>query len=304
MKAMPKFLFYGGTAFCLFLALTSAAEAVSQLRHGTLTFIALPGEANAAWTIAAAFLAGFAIAALFMRMAALLAARNLFAAFVAVLSVTGALATLAALLLVQYRVTAAGVADLGEVHFAVLMAFGFFLSLSMLSLRPYFSIQASRFLSALVFFPLPLFVLVLAQEMFVSASPAPLPVASPASGVFFAVLMAFGFFLSLSMLSLRPYFSIQASRFLSAMVFFPLPLFVLMLAQEMFVSASPAPMPAATPASGVFFAVLAILFFSIAVHCIRHRHLFLEISNLRELLDSRVDPGNRPGRIGGVAFDS
>jgi len=193
------------------------------------------GRATKPWAILTAFVAGLAIAALFLRMAALLAARNLFAAFVAILSVTGALATLAALLLLQYRVTAAG-ASLGEVHFAVLMAFGFFVSLSMLSLRPYFSIQASRFLSALVFFPLPLFVLVLAQEMFVSASPAPLP--------------------------------------------------------------------APSPASGVFFGVLAILFFSIAVHCIRHRHLFLEISNLRELLDSRIDPGARPGRIGGVAFDS
>jgi hypothetical protein len=233
---MPKLLFYAGTAFCLFLTLASAGEVAGELRDGIFGFVALPESGRAPWAILTAFFAGLAVSALFLRMAALLAARNLFAAFVAVLSVTGALATLAALLLVQYRVTAAAGANLGEVHFAVLMAFGFFLSLSMLSLRPYFSIQASRFLSALVFFPLPLFVLVLAQEMFVSASPAPLP--------------------------------------------------------------------AASPASGVFFAVLAILFVSIAVHCIRHRHLFLEISNLRELLDSRVDPGGRPGRIGGVAFDS
>ena len=233
---MPKLLFYAGTAFCLFLTLASAGEVAGELRDGDFGFVALPESGRAPWAILTAFFAGLAVAALFLRMAALLAARNLFAAFVAVLSVTGALATLAALLLVQYRVTAAAGANLGEVHFAVLMAFGFFLSLSMLSLRPYFSIQASRFLSALVFFPLPLFVLVLAQEMFVSPSPAPLP--------------------------------------------------------------------AASPASGVFFGVLAILFFSIAVHCIRHRHLFLEISNLRELLDSRVDPAGRPGRIGGVAFDS
>jgi hypothetical protein len=64
-------------------------------------------------------------------------------------------------------------------------------------------------------------------------------------------------------------------------------------------------LPAATPASLVYFAVVSVLFFSIAVHCIRHRHLFLEMTNLRELLDSRVDPAGRPGRpIGGVAFDS
>jgi hypothetical protein len=233
---MPKLLFYAGTAFLLFLTLVSAGELTGEFRTGELGFAALPASGRAPWAILTAFCAGLAVAALFLRMAALLAARNLFAAFVAGLSVTGAMITLAAVLLVQYRVTAAAVTDLGEVHLAALMALGLFVSLSLLSLRPYFTVQASRFLSALVFFPLPLFVLVLAQEMFVAASPAPLP--------------------------------------------------------------------AATPASGVFFGVLAVLFFSIAVHCIRHRHLFLEISNLRELLDSRVDPGTRTGRIGGVAFDS
>lgn len=233
---MPKILFYAGTAFCLFLALMSAGEVTHELRAGGLGFVALPGSAEAPWAIFTAFAAGLAIAGLFLRMAALLAARDLFAAFVAVLSVTGAIATLAAVLLVQWRVTTVGTAQLGEVHFVALMAFGFFISLSMLALRPYFSIQASRFLSALVFFPLPLFVTILAQEMFIAASPAPLP--------------------------------------------------------------------AATPASGVFFGVLALLFFSIAIHCIRHRHLFLEMTNLRELLDSRVDPARGGRSIGHVAFDS
>ena len=235
---MPKLLFYAGTAFCIFLALTSAGEAARELRAHSFAFAALPESARSVWAIVATFAAGLAIAALFLRMAALLAARNLFAAFVAVLSVTGATATLAAVLFVQWRITTVGsAAHLAELHFAVLMALGFVVSLSLLSLRPYFSIQASRFLSATVFFPLPLFVLILAQEMFVTASEAPLP--------------------------------------------------------------------AATPASQVFFAVLAILFFAIAVHSIRHRHLFLEMTNLRELLDSRVDPGSRQGRpIGGVAFDS
>jgi hypothetical protein len=234
---MPKVLFYAGTAFCLFLALASAGEVTRELGEGALSFAALPGSARSSWAILVAFGIGLGIAALFLRMAALLAARNLFAAFVALLSVTGATAALTAVLLVQWRVGRAGEALLAEVHFAVFMAFGFFVSLSLLSLRPYFSIQASRFLSALVFFPLPLFTLVLAQEMFVAPSPAPLPNASPASGV--------------------------------------------------------------------FFSVLAVLFFAIAVHCIRHRHLFLEMTNLRELLDSRIDPTARHGRpIGGVAFDS
>lgn len=230
---MPKLLFYAGTAFCLFLALASVGEAWS-LRDDLVGFAALPASARAPWAILVALATGLGIAALFLRMAALLAARNLFAAFVAVLAVTAATAALAAVLLVQWRVTAG--AELAEVHFAAVMAFGFFLSLSLLTLRPYFSIQASRFLSATVFFPLPLFLMILGQEMFVAASPAPLPLA--------------------------------------------------------------------TPASNVYFAVLGLLFAAIAVHCIRHRHLFLEMTNLRELLDSRVDPASRHGRIGGVAFDS
>ena len=233
---MPKLLFYAGTAFCFFLALTSGVEAARELSSGTLAFVALPPDARASWEIVVALLAGLAIAALFLRMAALLAARNLFAALMAVLFVAAATSSLAGLLLLQWRIATAGQHDVAEVHFAGLMALGFFVSLSLLSLRPYFSIQASRFLSALVFFPLPLFVLVLSQEMFIAASPAPLPVS--------------------------------------------------------------------TPASQVFFSVMALLFFSIAVHCIRHRHIFLEMTNLRELLDSRVDPSGRHRPIGGVAFDS
>jgi hypothetical protein len=235
---MPKVLFYAGTAFCLFLALVSAGEVAYELRDHELAFAALPASSFSPAAIFAALAAGLGLAAIFLRMAALLAARNLFAAFVAVLAISGSTATLAAVLLVQWRMTAAAdAAHLAEVHLAAMMVLGFFVSLSLLTLRPYFSIQASRFLSAMVFFPLPLFVLILAQEMFVTPSKAPLPMA--------------------------------------------------------------------TPASGVFFGVLATLFFSIAVHCIRHRHLFLEMTNLRELLDARVDPTARHGRpIGGVAFDS
>lgn len=235
---MPKVLFYAGTAFCLFLALTSAGEAAFELRGGDLTFAALPDAAYAQWAIAATFVSGLAIAALFLRMASLLAARNLFGAFVAVMAVTGATATLAVVLLLQWRLTSTGSAQLAQVHLAALLAFGFFVALSFLSLRPYFSIQASRFLSASVVFPLPVFALMLTQEMLLAA---------PAT----------------------------------------------------------AALPARSPASQVFFAVLAVLFFSIAVHCIRHRHLFLEMTNLRELLDSRIDPATRSSRpIGGVAFDS
>jgi hypothetical protein len=199
---MPKLLFYAGTAFCFFVALIS----------GALVGLDVPQFAREWWGIALALLAGLAIAALFLRMAALLAARNLFGALMAVLFVAASMASLAGLLLLQWRGAASHFAEL---QLAALMALGFFLSLTLLSLRPYFSIQASRFLSVIVLFPLPLFLAVLAEE--------------------------------------------RLAR--------------------------------------VYYGAVAVIFFSIAVHCIRHRHLFLEMTNLRELVDPRGD--HRP-----LAFDS
>ena len=245
---MPKVLFYAGTAFCLFLALTAGAEALRQMQGGSLAFVVMhdagtPG-ARGAWAVLVALVAGLAAAAIFLRMAALLAARNLFGAFLALFAVTGAVVSLAAVLFLQSRIAtisdAASVVALRELHLAGCLVLGFFVALGLLALRPYFRVQASRILSISVAFPLPLFALVIVQELFVGASRAPLP--------------------------------------------------------------------AATPASVVFFAVVAGLFFAIAVHCIRHRHLFLEMTNLRELLEGRIDPtGRHPGRpirLGGAAFDS
>jgi hypothetical protein len=244
---MPKVLFYAGTAFCLFLALTSAAEIARELRSSAVAFGALDATGavspNAPWAILVALITGLATSVIFLRMAALLAARNLFGAFLAVFSVTGALAALASVLLLQARIV----------------------SLNRLGVAP-----------------------------------------DLLSEIHFAGWLVLGYFVSLSLLALRPYFRVQASRVLSALVFFPLPLFALLLVQELFVGGSRAPLPAATPASVVFFSVVSVLFFAIAVHCIRHRHLFLEMTNLRELLAGRIDPAapavRRP--IGGVAFDS
>jgi len=176
-------------------------------------------------------------------MAALLAARNLFGAFLAVFCVSGAIASLTGVLLLESRM------------------------------------------------------LVVARRA---------PVLQVLSEIHLIGFLVLGYFLSLSLLAMRPYFRIQASRMLSALVFLPLPIFAIVMSQELFVHASNAPLPARTPASLVFFAVVSILFFAIAVHCIRHRHLFLEMTNLRELLDGRFDPTLRGTRrpIGGVAFDS
>ncbi|HEV7922325.1 MAG TPA: hypothetical protein VGR02_16180 [Thermoanaerobaculia bacterium] len=232
---MPKVLFYAGTAFCLFLALGSAAESARQLQGASLAFAALgplgaPAVARAAWTVVVALAAGFAAAAIFVRMAALLAPRNLFGAFFAVFSAIGSMLTLSATMLLQWRMVVTASPLLGELHLMACLLLGFFVSLTMLSVRPYFRIQASRVLSALVSFPLPIFALIVAQELFVSASHAPLPTSSPASTA--------------------------------------------------------------------WFATIAVLFFSVAVHCVRHRHLFIETTNLRELLD-----GRGRGHVGAIVFE-
>jgi hypothetical protein len=245
---MPKLLFYTGTVFCLFLALCSAAEVGRELQGSGVAFAALGmagAPAKASWAIVFSLIAGLGVAAIFLRMAALVAARNLFAAFTALFSVAGSIVSLAWVLLLQSRILilrGRGAGDslrtMGELHLAGYLMLGYFLSLTLLAMRPYFRIQASRTLSALVFLPLPLYLLIIGQELFVTSSFAPLP--------------------------------------------------------------------ASTPALEVFFSVLAVLFLSIAVHCVRHRHLFIEMTNLRELLDSRIDPprGGRPIRLHGVAFDS
>jgi len=232
---MPKFLFYTGTAFCLFLALSSAAVA---LNDGS-GFIAVGGglTARAAWAALVALVAGVCAAAIFLRMAALVAARNLFAAFVSVLAVSAALVSLVWVVMLESRMLILG------------------------------SEQAA--------------------------------IVRPLEEMHLAGCLMLAFFLSLSLVALRPYFRIQASRFLSALVFLPLPLVLLIVAQELFVKGSSAPLPASSPALVVFYGVLSVLFFSITVHCVRHRYLFLEMTNLRELLDHRVNPP-----IGGVAFDS
>ena len=243
---MPKGLFYAGTAFCLFIALSSATHLAREAEGGAAAFVALHGVTVSAggiapWAVLVALIAGLAAAAILIRMSTLLAARDLFAAFVALLSVTAAVTSLGWVLLLQSRML-------------LLVRSG-------------------------------------ARESL-----------QPLAEMHFAAYMMLGWFVSLTLLALRPYFRIQASRVLSALVFFPLPLFLLILAQELFVGSSPAPLPAATPATMVYFAVVALLFFSIGIHCIRHRHLFLEMTNLRELLDPRVDPRSpRPLR---AAFDS
>jgi len=170
---MPKILFYAGTAFCLFLALTSAAESMREVQGFGVAFAAVQSSgvftARAPWAIVVALIAGVAAAVIFVRMAALLAARNLFGAFLALFCVSGAILSLSGVLLLQSRMLAVmrhGPASpvgqwLSEMHLVGYLVLGYFVSLSLLALRPYFRIQASRILSALVFLPLPILPLLL-----------------------------------------------------------------------------------------------------------------------------------------------
>jgi hypothetical protein len=253
---MPKPLFYTGTAFCLFIALSAATALLQQTGGAPFGFVAVHGlmlaaTSSSAWAIVVALLAGGAAAAILVRMATLLAARHLFAAFAALFTVAAAMVSLSWVLLLQARMLMIARGGLGMLN------------------------EGMR------------------------------PIGRELVEMHFAAVMMLGYFIAVSFLALRPYFRIQASRVLSVLVAFPLPLFLLILVQELFEGGTAIALPGATPASYVFVGVISLLFFAIAVHCIRHRHMFLETTNLRELLDTRVDHAARPGRpIGGVAFDS
>ena len=172
---MPKPLFYIGIVCCVFLAVAAAGSLAQELDGTPVSFIALHGQTIAsgsapAWAIVVALLAAVAVAAILLRMAALLAARNLFGAFLALFSVSAAVFSLAWVVVLQVRMLAlarrrlAIGGDLGEMHLAAVMMLAYFVALSFFALRPYFKIQASRFLSALVFFPLPLLFVSLARR--------------------------------------------------------------------------------------------------------------------------------------------
>src|SRR5689334_22590076 len=140
---MPKFLFYVGTGFCLFLALSAAAGFAAQLDGGGMTFAALRGGAvteslTAAWSILVALIAGLAVTAILVRMASLLAARNLFGAFVALISIAATMLTLAWTLLLQSRMIMlarrhAEWSAVGQMHFVAFLMLGCFVSLTFLA---------------------------------------------------------------------------------------------------------------------------------------------------------------------------
>jgi len=110
---------------------------------------------------------------------------------------------------------------------------------------------------------------------------------------------ALGLFLSLLLLSLRPWFRIQANAILSGSMLLPAVLYAWILVEEHFI-APVATMSAAfrSAPSFAFFIIVAGIFAGLAIHCLLHRHLFVEVTNLREILEPPMDSSPRPSALG------
>lgn len=249
---MSKLLFYLGVICLGFLALLTGVQAVqtAYAPSSMSGFESLTLQSSRISNLGSLFFSlvvVMAVAGLFVRMASLLAARDLFTAFFAALA-AGCTAFAGMMVsAIQFRISAvlhspdlAVLRALEEMHLAAVYAVGCFLSITLFVFRTYFKVHSSRMLTILSIIPAPLFALILAFE----------------------------------------YGGVRDVR-VSPIDFSPL-----------------------------FLATVSMTFVAIAFHSLRHRHLFLEITNLRELLDARIDPLSRPRPIRGmrlgndVAFDS
>lgn len=247
---MPKTLFYAGVVCCALFALliangvlqTGRAPGLEALLHDPSAPVVAGTDSPVA--LVAILVMMLPVAAILLRMASLIAARNLFAAFFGIFSVSCAALSAGYVTAMQFRIS------------LILRA----PSEAVAGIRP------------------------LLESQFVSA-------------------WSFGWFMSLAVLALHPYFRIQASRTLSALVFLPAPLFLWSLLGK--IGQQPA---TASSSSLLFWSLLAAILLAISVHCMRHRHRFIEVTNLRELLDTRIVPPPADRRRlsfeGGVAFDS
>ncbi len=245
---MPKSLFYLGVVFSMLAALLLAGAVVDRGVSGDWLEVSSVQLLRGSTTgVLAVMLLSIPIAGFFLRMASLIAPRNLFAAFFAIFATCSAAVSAgfyaaldfrASLLEREVGLTAAQADNLDmmlELRLATLWALGFFLATMFLSTRPYFKLQG-RVLAVAVSVPLPVFLLTLIYRF-----------AAPESVAI-------------------------ASVFLTA----------------------------------ILVALFSFLLIAVAVHGLRHRHLFIELTNLRELLDVRSELEQRPARelpFGGVAYE-
>ena len=229
---MPKPLFYLGIVSTLLIAALSAVYAASAwVRPAGETFdgLALSGDPFAPVFFLAVLLFSIPAGALFVRIASLLAVRSLFDAFLALAALVSTLTTVAFLAIGSLRLTvlveggAAMSGTLLESHLVTYYALGLFLSLLLLSLRPWFTIQASAILSGSMLLPPILYAWILVHEHFIA------PVAT------------------------------MSAAFRSGPSF-------------------------------AFFIIVSGILAGLAVHCLLHRHLFVEVTNLRELMEPPGEP--------------
>lgn len=239
---MPKSLFYAGIIFTLLLALIVGGQALSDAAadDGVLTAPSSGSMPRSAMLhLIGLLLISIPVAALHLRMASLMAARNLFASLLALFAVVCTALSLGAIIVLRLKTGADELAGHPP--------------------RTEASLHLTYELDQIA-----------------------------------GILTAF--FLSIVFLTLRPYFRLR-SPLLALLVLVPAPLFVVVTVQRFLIGAS-------APLGTLFQLVVAVTFGAVAFHSLRHRHLFLEVTNLRDLLAARpISP--REGFLeGDIAFDA
>lgn len=258
---MHRATFLTGVFCCTIAALFAGAEVLNEL-FGDAFHFWLNSASGSYYPIGGKFALAtliFAIptAAIFVRMGSLLAARSLFESF--------------------FSLIATACATFALIFFAIVQ-----LRIAIFDRTPLTAADGQAFKSA---------ALVALTELNIVA------------------FYTFGAFLSLAIISLRPYFQLRSSRFLAAIVCIPLPIYLALVAQQVLLALRAEAARGISLLSIAFFSVLAVLFLSIAVHSLRHRHYFLEATNLRSLMEPRIDtqsPDDRRTprfRNGDVAFE-
>jgi len=246
---MPKTLFYSGVVASFLIAVLCGAQAIGWILGGAPSPLRFADSMRSEIALAVLLvLVALPVASLLIRIASLLAARNLFSALLASMFASCAILSSIVLASCEWRMAFVDLSSkgglsrahlLGQIRSVSLLIFGITIVLALLSIRPYFRAQANGILSTLLWLP--------------------------------------GFALTGALLD-------QGDFDGATLAFAP------------------------TASSSFLLSLMSVIFGSIAVHCLRHRHSFIEVTNLRELLDSRIDPrAKRRGRFGfnsDVAFDS
>lgn len=244
---MPRGLFLTGIGASALVGVLSLVYAFAAfLSPDGREAIALSGNPAAAVFLLAVLACVFPVAAVFARVASLLAVRNVYQALFAVVALACTLLTVCFLSVASLRL-------------AILV-------------RAPLAAERAEAVAHLV------------EEVLVS-------------------YYALGLLLSVLLLAIRPWFSIQASGILSGLLLLPSVLFGWIVVEEHLLAPVTTLGDAYRSApSFAFFLIVAAAFIGIAAHCLAHQHYFLEVTNLREILDEpRASRGGRISLGGGVA---